>query len=76
MVYFLITNSQLPLTFLNSQNVFIVKTVGDEDFSEFNPKELQIYVAEIVAATGATKAISSCVYHGGAQEQLIQYCFL
>jgi len=49
------------------KNSEIIKTVPDEDFSEFNPKELQIYVAELVAATGATKAISSCVYHGGTQ---------
>ena len=45
----------------------VVKTVGDEQFSEFNPKELQDYVAEIVAETGADKCVSSCVRHGGAQ---------
>jgi len=45
----------------------VVKTVPDEDFSEFNHEQLHNYVAEIVAETGATKAISSCVYHGGAQ---------
>ena len=45
----------------------VVKIVGDEDFSEFNAKQLNDFVHAIVAETGADKAISSCVYHGGAQ---------
>lgn len=44
----------------------VIKTVGDEQFSEFNPEQLKVYVTEIVAEIGADKAILSCVYHGGA----------
>jgi len=44
----------------------IVKTVGDEDFSEFNTEQLNDFVKSIVAETGADKCVSSCIYHGGA----------
>lgn len=49
------------------KNDEIVETVGDEDFSEFNPEQLKSYVAGIVAEIGAEKCISSCIYHGGAR---------
>jgi len=45
----------------------VVKTVDDEEFSEFNAQQLDEYVQFIVAEIGADKAISSCIYHGGAQ---------
>jgi len=48
------------------KNNEIVKTVPDEDFSEFNTEQLNDFVAEVVAEIGATKAISSCIYHGEA----------
>ena len=44
----------------------IVKTVGDEEFSEFNHEQLQSYVSEIANEIGSTKVISDCVYHDGA----------
>ena len=49
------------------KNDEVVKIVGDEEFSEFNPKQLKDYVKAIVAEVGAEKCISSCIYHGGAK---------
>lgn len=45
----------------------IVKTIPDEEFSEFNTEHLKDYVAAIVDEIGAHKCVSSCIYHGGAQ---------
>jgi len=45
----------------------VIKSVDDEEFSEFNHEQLKSYVAGIVAEIGAEKCISSCVYHGGAK---------
>jgi len=45
----------------------VIKSVDDEEFSAFNTEQLNKYVSSIVAEIGATKAISSCIYHGGAK---------
>ena len=44
----------------------VVKTVPDEEFSEFNPKKLHDIVQSIVTEIGADKCVSSCIFHGGA----------
>jgi len=44
----------------------IVKTISDEEFSEFNAEALKLYVAAIANELGATKVVSECVYHSGA----------
>ena len=49
------------------KNDEIVKTVNDEEFSEFNPEQLKVYVTEIANKIGATKVVSSCIFHGGAK---------
>jgi len=45
----------------------VIKIVDDEEFSEFNHEQLKNYVSSVVAEIGADKAISSCIYHGGAK---------
>jgi len=57
------------------KNNEIVKTVGDEEFSEFNTEQLKDYVISVVAETGADKAISSCIYHGGAKGTIDRVLF-
>jgi len=52
------------LIFYKNNNV--IKIVDEEEFSEFNTKQLTDFVKIVVAETGATKAISKCIYHGGA----------
>ncbi len=44
----------------------VVKTIYDEEFSEFNPEKLHDFVQSIVDETGSTKVISDCVYHDGS----------
>ena len=48
------------------KNDSVIKTVNEDAFSEFNTEQLTGFVDGIVAETGATKAISRCIYHGGA----------
>jgi len=48
------------------KNDTVIKTIDEEVFSEFNTEKLAKFVNGIVAEIGATKAISQCIYHGGA----------
>jgi len=48
------------------KNDTVIKTIDEEIFSEFNSEQLAKFVEGIVSETGATKAISQCIYHGGA----------
>jgi len=57
------------------KNDEIVKIVGDEEFSEFNPEQLKDYVKAIVDEIGAEKCISSCIYHGGAKGTIDRVLF-
>ena len=49
------------------KNDAVIKTVDDEEFSEFNTEQLKNYISEIVAEIGADKCVSECIYHGGAK---------
>ena len=49
------------------KNHKVIKLVGDEEFSEYNPEQLSEFVKTIAVEIGADKVISSCVYHGGAK---------
>ena len=44
----------------------IIKTLDDGDFSELNSEQLIEFAKTTANKIGATKVISSCVYHGGA----------
>jgi len=48
------------------KNDTVIKTIDEEIFSELNTEQLAKFVNGIVAETGATKAISQCIYNGGA----------
>jgi len=52
------------LNFYNGDTV--VKTVDEEEFSEFNAQQLDEYVKAVVKEVRADKCVSSCIYHGGA----------
>jgi len=49
------------------KNDTVIHTVDEEVFSEFNSEQLAKFVEGIVSETGATKAVSKCIYHGGAK---------
>ena len=44
----------------------VIKNLGDEEFSELNAEQLSDFVRAIANEIGATKVVSDCVYHGGA----------
>ena len=48
------------------KNDKIIKTLNDEEFSEFNPEQLIDFAKTTANKIGATKVVSSCIYHGGA----------
>lgn len=48
------------------KNDTIIKTLDDEEFSELNPEQLLAFAKTTANEIGATKVVSSCVYHGGA----------
>ena len=48
----------------------IVKSVDEEEFSEFNAQQLDEYVKSVVKEIRADKCVSSCIYHGGASSTI------
>jgi len=52
------------------KNDKIIKTLNDEEFSELNPEQLLAFAKTTANKMGATKVVSSCVYHGGANESI------
>ena len=44
----------------------VIKTIDDWEFSGFNPGQLLNFSKNIANKIGATKVVSSCIYHGGA----------
>ena len=48
------------------KNDQIIKSINDEEFSEFNPDQLIDFAKTTANEIGATKVVSSCVYHSGA----------
>jgi len=48
------------------KNNEVIKNLGDEAFSELNTEQLSDFVRDIANEIGATKVVSDCVYHGGA----------
>jgi len=44
----------------------VIKTIDDWEFSDFNSEQLLEFSKITANKIGATKVISSCIYHGGA----------
>jgi len=53
-----------------------IKTMGDEEFSELNAEQLIEFSKTIANEIGATKVVSECVYHGGADGSIKTVLFL
>jgi len=54
----------------------VIKNLGDEEFSEFNPEQLSDFVRNIANEIGATKVVSDCVFHGGANGSIKTVLFI
>jgi len=44
----------------------VIKSIDDWEFSDFNSAQLLEFSKTTAKEIGATKVISSCIYHGGA----------
>jgi len=44
----------------------VIKTIDDWEFSDLNSEQLLEFSQTTANKIGATKVISSCIYHGGA----------
>jgi len=44
----------------------VIKSIDDWEFSDFNSEQLLEFSKKMATEISATKVISSCIYHGGA----------
>jgi len=54
----------------------VIKTIDDWEFSDFNPEQLLSFSKNIANEIGATKVVSSCIYHGGANGSINTVIYL